>query len=119
MIKSPFFKRHEFACECGCGFDVADSELLDVLEGIRFEFEAPVIITGGNRCAAHNKTIGGADKSQHIFGKAVDFKVKNVHEDVVATFLEQEYPNTYGIGRYNGRTHVDVREQKVRWDSRT
>jgi uncharacterized protein YcbK (DUF882 family) len=126
-LESPFFERDEFACECGCGFDVADSELLDVLEGLRHEFGKPVIITGGNRCISHNEKVQKeanenykpfSSKSQHIFGKAVDFKIEDVHEDKVARYLENEYPNTYGIGRYNGRTHIDVRKNKARWDKR-
>lgn len=118
-LGSLFFKREEFACKCGCGFDVVDVELLDALEDVRYHFDAPVKITGPNRCAAHNATIPGAEpKSQHTLGKAVDFKVIGVHEDEVADYLEEQYPNTYGIGRYRGRTHLDVRETKARWDKR-
>jgi len=117
-LESPFFTREEFACACGCGFDVADSELLDVLEGLRFKFDAAVIITSGCRCKEHNKEVGGSENSQHIFGKAVDFKVENVNADDVAEYLLSEYPDSYGIGRYDGRTHIDVRDKKARWDER-
>ncbi|WP_294962075.1 D-Ala-D-Ala carboxypeptidase family metallohydrolase [Sulfurimonas sp.] len=117
-MHSRFFDRNEFACKCGCGFDVVDIDVHDALEHVRFTFEKPVIITSGCRCAKHNKSIGGAESSQHILGKAVDFRVKDVHESVVASFLESEYPNKFGIGRYKGRTHLDVRDGKARWDAR-
>jgi uncharacterized protein YcbK (DUF882 family) len=113
------FGRHEFACKCGCGFDVVDVELLAVLEYVRDHFERrPVIITSGCRCEMHNKTVGGSPRSQHLLGKAADFKVVGVHPDAVADWLEQEFPGKYGIGRYDGRTHVDVRGWKARWDRR-
>lgn len=126
-LGSPFFGREEFACLCGCGFDVVDSELIDILEELRYEFGQPVIITGGNRCIAHNENVQKdanpkykpySSKSQHIFGKAVDFKIKNIHEDKVADYLETTNTHRYGIGRYKGRTHLDVRETKARWDKR-
>ena len=116
MYKTGNFSRKEFACKCGCGFDVVDAELVEVLQGVRSYFMEPVIITGPNRCAAHNHSIGGAVNSQHVLGKAADFRVAGVSADQVADYLERTYPDRYGIGRYDGRTHVDVRETKARWN---
>lgn len=115
---SRHFDRREFECSCGCGFAAVDKELLEVLEDVRVWFERPLIITGGNRCPKHNIVVGGALKSMHIFGMACDFKIDGVHEDKVATYLEQTYPSRFGIGRYDGRTHIDVREVVARWDER-
>ena len=113
-----FFKRREFECSCGCGFNTVDFELSEVMDDVREYFGEEVTITSGCRCIKHNKLEGGADSSKHIIGQACDFKVKNVHADVVADYLEKKYPNKYGIGRYNGRTHIDVRLSKARWDMR-
>jgi uncharacterized protein YcbK (DUF882 family) len=116
---NPFFKRSEFACQCGCGFDAVDAELLEVLTDLREHFDRPVIINSGNRCQAHNASIGGsAPNSKHTKGIAADVRVKGVHADDVADYLENKYPNKYGIGRYIGRTHIDVRETLARWDYR-
>lgn len=115
---SHFFKREEFACKCGCGFDAVDEELLGVLEDVRLEFDKPVFINSGCRCPEHNKAEGGSKLSQHTFGKAADIRVKDVDADEVADYLEYTFPNSYGIGRYDGRTHIDVRDGKVRWDER-
>jgi hypothetical protein len=41
-----------------------------------------------------------------------------VHDDKVADYLEEKYPDKYGIGRYIGRTHLDIRKTKARWDNR-
>ncbi|WP_054031256.1 D-Ala-D-Ala carboxypeptidase family metallohydrolase [Desulfatitalea tepidiphila] len=126
------FWRHEFACKCGCGFDAVDVELLTVLEETRLYFQARYIgenvkieITSGCRCAAHNRAEGGVPGSMHIRGKATDFKVwiawqvKQVPADEVAEYLERTYPDRFGIGRYDNRTHVDVRQARARWDKRT
>jgi len=117
-MNSLHFKRCEFACKCGCGFDVVDVELLAVLEDVREHFGFPVYITSGNRCAKHNASIGGAEHSKHTVGIAADFHVATIDDDKVADYLERMYPNKYGIGRYVGRTHIDVRPTKARWDLR-
>ncbi|WP_319525690.1 D-Ala-D-Ala carboxypeptidase family metallohydrolase [uncultured Desulfosarcina sp.] len=116
---SEHFFRHEFACKCGCGFDTVDAELIRVLEDLRTEFgDRKIKINSGCRCEAHNQAEGGSSGSMHLQGKATDFRVDGVDADAVADFLENLYPNCYGIGRYNGRTHIDVRLHKARWDKR-
>ena len=115
---SKHFSREEFSCRCGCGWDTVDVELITVLEDVRGFFDSPIAINSGNRCPTHNIEVGGSRGSQHIFGKAADFVVKDVHADEVADYLEETYPNSYGIGRYEGRTHVDTRGSKSRWDKR-
>ena len=130
-MKSKYFKRHEFACKCGCGFDAMDIELITVLEYIReyvtqeLQDECYIIITSGCRCVDHNTRIGGAINSQHVKGKAADFKVFEkrtdiqVDSDYIYDCLNLLYPNKYGIGKYDGRTHLDVRINKARWDKTT
>ena len=116
---SEHFSRHEFACKCGCGFDAVDVELLAILESARKFFgDHQVIITSGNRCEAWNsQTPGAASDSKHTKGIAADFRVGVFHADKVADYLEKYHPNC-GIGRYKGRTHVDVRGYAARWDNR-
>ena len=110
------FKREEFQCTCGCGHNVVDAELINVLEEVRAHFDAPVIITSGCRCPTQNRIVGGSQFSQHIKGKAADFKVDDVAEKKVADYLEKTYKGKYGIGRYKGRTHIDVRDgDAARW----
>lgn len=111
------FKRSEFACKCGCGFDTVDVELVTVLEAVRSFFGEPVKINSGCRCVEHNKKEGGSPKSQHLYGKAADIVVENVMPIKVYTYLVHKYANTYGIGLYPNRVHVDVREQKARWST--
>ena len=119
MIASKYFDRAEFACRCGCGFDTIDADLMAILHEIRVQFGSPLIITSGARCESYNATIAGsAKKSAHLTGRAADFYVKGVDDDTVAEWLEQHAPHC-GIGRYDGRTHVDTATPLYRrWDYR-
>lgn len=114
------FDRSEFACKCGCGYDTVDIALVHALEDAREHFNSPISINSGARCRAHNTEVTKrpTSKSQHLYGKASDFTVAGVHPDDVAEYLEYIYKTQYGIGRYKGRTHLDVRTGKARWDKR-
>lgn len=113
-----FFKRSDFACKCGCGFQTLDVELADVILDLRLYFNDPAFINSGCRCPKHNKHERGSSKSKHMQGIAVDIRFQNIHADRIADYLEMKYLNQYGIGRYRGRTHMDVRPIKARWDNR-
>lgn len=95
-----------------------DAELLSVLTDVRIWFNAPVTINSGCRCPAHNRAVGGEPGSKHTMAIAADIVVLGIHADRVVGYLEQTYPDRYGIGRYVGRTHIDVRAIKARWDRR-
>jgi uncharacterized protein YcbK (DUF882 family) len=122
---SDHFKRSEFACRCGCGFDAVDFELLEVLEDCVANFEAKtgmrleIIINSGNRCPARNIAEKGAKRSKHKKGIAADFRISSIDADQVADYLDDKYPNKYGLGRYDDRTHIDIRPYRARWDERT
>ena len=113
-----FFKREEFACQCGCGFDTVDYELAEVLDDVRLYFREPVTITSGCRCASHNRSIGGAENSQHVMGRASDIKVKDTEPRLVYNYLNSKYPEKYGIGLYSGWVHIDTRNNKARWGNK-
>lgn len=123
---SKHLSRWEMECNCGCGFSACDKELIDVLEDCVSHFETKqnrrlvVDITGPNRCITYNAITPGEMKgSTHPLGLAMDFRIRAVHEDDIADYLEAKYPNKYGIGRYNSRIHLDVLPGKPRrWDKR-
>ena len=119
--------RHEFACECGCGFDTVDFQLVDWIQSCADSLvgtsgrDVWVQITGGNRCAEHNASIGGAENSQHIYGRAADHKFfykvsgEQIDPEFVAKYYEGDHPEC-GLGRYSNRTHLDSRGSKARWE---
>lgn len=109
------FRVREFRCQDGSDVVFIESDLVDILQKIRDHFGKAVTITSAFRTASHNKKVGGATYSQHLYGKAADIKVSGVAANVVADFAETLMPNTGGIGRYSTFTHVDVRSIKSRW----
>jgi len=115
MNLSTHFKRSEFACKCGCGFSDINPKLIEVLEGVRSHFDAPVVINSGCRCERHNQAVGGKTHSQHLLGNASDIRVKNTAPKAVADYLEAKYPGKFGVGRYPSFTHIDVRTVAARW----
>lgn len=113
---SKHFRRTEFACQCGCGFDTVDAELLMLCEDVR-EFEkVPVHILSGCRCVEHNAAVGGVDNSQHTKAKAADLDVKNPEKTY--NYLCAKYPKQYGFGLYPWGVHVDSRSEIARWNRR-
>lgn len=110
------FSRSEFVCNCGCGFDTVDAELIMVLQDISDTFGAMIQVSGGNRCAFRNAgTEGAAKDSLHMDGKAADFRCRGIGPAIVYNFLNDKYPNKYGIGLYPDRVHIDVRKKRARW----
>ena len=107
------FKLREFECKDGSHLVKVDSKLVDKLQKLRDRLGKPVIITSGYRTAAHNKKVGGAPKSQHLYGTAVDIKVNGMTPKQILPHAEAV--GFTGIGLYSGHIHVDVRKNKARW----
>lgn len=119
---SEHFEVREFRCRDGSDPVFVDTELVDILEKIRTHFGKPLVITSAYRTAAHNKAVGGAAYSQHLYGKAADIRVTGISVEQIAAYAETLlngrggigiYPP--GLGRANGWVHVDVRSAKSRW----
>ena len=76
--------------------------------------EIPIFITSGYRTKEHNKRVGGAERSLHLSGLAVDIQVDYDFERVIK--LAKEIGFT-GIGRYRNHLHLDLGEKRY-WESR-
>lgn len=116
MRLSENFRRSEFACRCGCGFDTVDAELLRILQDVRNHFGLPLTVVSGCRCAGDNARVGGAPSSQHLFGRAADSYVEGIPPQAVYNYLEGQYPDRLGLGLSKTTVHIDVRNgPAVRW----
>lgn len=116
------FKVREFACNDGSDVILIHPDLPSVLQNIRNQFGKPIIINSGYRTPEYNKKVGGATRSQHCYGTAVDIVVDGVSPASVAAAAEKalkemDYPG--GIGLYKSFVHVDVRSKRYRWDQRS
>lgn len=110
------FKVNEFACSDGTDVVFISADLVKILQKIRDHFKAPVTINSGYRTASHNKKVGGAAYSQHLYGMAADITVKGVEPKTVYAYAETLLPDSGGIGLYKTFVHVDVRKTKSRWN---
>lgn len=109
------FTVSEFKCKDGSDKIIIDTDLVDILQKVRTHFNKPVTINSAYRNATYNKKIGGASKSQHVYGTAADIVVKDTSPESVAQYVEFLMPNKGGIGLYSTFTHVDVRASRARW----
>lgn len=67
-----------------------------------------ITVTSGWRSTANNARENGVDNSQHLVGRAIDFKVSGIDANIV--FSNAKASNMFkGIGKYATFTHVDVR----------
>lgn len=114
------FKVGEFRCKDGSDVIKIDTELVEVLQKIRTHFKKAVTINSAYRTEKYNKSIGGASKSQHIYGKAADITVKGVDPVSVAIYASEVLGTkggvelgSYGEG-FDGYVHIDVRDSKWR-----
>ena len=111
------FTVREFACRDGSDPVFVDSDLVALLQAVRDHFKKPVNISSAYRTAAHNRAVGGAACSQHLYGRAADIRISGVSVEQLAACAEALLLDTGGIGRYPGKgfVHVDVRKAKSRW----
>ena len=107
------FNLKEFQCKC-CGQVKIESKLLELLQKLRSQVGKPISVLSGYRCPNHNAEVGGAKESYHMKGMAVDIRIPNMSPGEVAKIAEQLGFN--GIGLYDSFTHVDIRQQKSKWE---
>lgn len=112
---SAHFKVKEFACQDGSDPVFVSDALVAVLQKIRTHFGVPVDVNSGFRNASHNKKVGGAAYSRHLYGLAADIAVRGVAPKAVYDYAETLLPHTGGIGLYPWGVHIDVRPEKGRW----
>ena len=48
------FRASEFACHCGCGYNVIDQRVIDMAQTIRDALGVPVRVNSGCRCEENN-----------------------------------------------------------------
>lgn len=110
------FQVKEFACKDGTDEIKIDGLLVRRLQMCRDKFGV-TIINSAYRTPEWNKKVGGVANSQHVLGKASDTVCKSVSPLELAMYAEAI--DMGGVGLYNDFTHIDTRDGKARWDSRS
>lgn len=91
------------------------SELLKAWESLREQHDDKIRVVSGFRCRRKNEQVGGSPTSQHLRGKALDLGVSTIdpfHPLVIRRIIRAGFK---GIGRGNGKLHVDVRPKPTFW----
>lgn len=119
---SPHFMLSEFAMKDGTlppiGCTLALRRLcVEVLEPMRVHF-GPCTVTSGYRTTAHNRRVGGARRSRHLYEEhphepAADVRfVRGTPEQWAAKAIAMKVG---GVGLYRSHVHVDQRRVLARW----
>lgn len=132
---SKHFSLHEVRCNCAECQElevdpIVNMHLITLLEAIHSNYSSAynalirITPTSWNRCETHNRKVDGEKRSRHLTGKAVDIVVEmaklnsfiKINPRAVGIFVDDLFPDCYGIGIYEdeGFTHIDIDERKWR-----
>lgn len=120
MPKGPskYLSWKELACKDGTPYPIEwrtnrAIQLAEVFEIIRaMAGDVPITVLSAYRSYLHNRKVGGARNSQHLYGRALDLKppegyTVNEFYDLIKT--ASRMTNIRGIGKYKTFIHVDIR----------
>lgn len=99
--------------------DKLDPILLKNLDKLEKALGSEVWVTSDYRSPAYNKKVGGAKKSQHMYGKAVDITRNSFKQSPEEFEQIARSVGFRGIGFYDTFVHADVRDYDAKWDNRT
>ena len=94
-------------------------ELVEKLQLLRDRLNVPLVINSAYRCPERNKQVGGADNSQHLYGKAADISLHTIPLQIEEIKRIARQIGFTGVGLYNSFIHLDVRHRQADWDNRT
>lgn len=106
-----YFKENEFVMGEENVFHKMDTSLLARIDILRENVGEPLHITSSYRSPEYNKSIGGASRSQHLKGKAVDLSCKNGILRSKIVFEALKLGLTAGVAKTF--VHVDCRETQI------
>lgn len=119
---TPHFRTEEFDCRDGTPVPVyAHGQLLELahgwLEPLRRKY-GPVAIISGYRTPEHNRAVGGAPHSYHVYearrrGVAADLVCRRGTPAAWFDFLNRR--EAHGLHQYPGHVHIDTRGGYARW----
>lgn len=87
--------------------------LAKAIQPIREKIGKPMIVTSGYRPDPYNRRAGGASRSQHKYGKAVDLNVRGLRDlgmnhRQLAKYIYEDLNFQGGVGGYSTWIHLDI-----------
>lgn len=91
-----------------------------MLQGVAETYGKPINVVSGYRSKARNARVGGAGRSQHIHGNAIDISLKDLPDEEKARLLSTAIASgAKGVGIYpGGSLHIDTRDTPTLWGMR-
>jgi len=118
------FKVSDFNSKDGASMPPAVQQnvllLIDNLETIRAAIgNRPITVLSGYRSHAHNKSVGGSARSQHLLGNAADIRAKGISQrqlrKTIKKLMDAGKIEAGGLKTYNTFVHYDRRGEYVTW----
>lgn len=116
LYVAPNFQVKEFACSDGSDVVVIHPFIPHICQLVRNKFNMPFSPNSAYRTVTHNKSIGGVNKSNHIYGRAVDIPAKKgVTPKQLYDYVDTLFGNWGEIGIYTWGIHVGIQDKKERF----
>ena len=100
----------------GNGAVYIEIEAMNKLQALRDIVGKPLIINSAYRDPAYNRKVGGANRSQHLEGRAFDIALRG--HDPHALLAAAKAVGFRAFGKYRTFLHVDNRERPAAWAAR-
>ena len=91
---------------------------MTAIQKLRDEINTPLVVVSGFRTPRYNEFVGGAEKSEHMFGRAIDIKIpKDYTTEQIKNIFVDVNGSDFGIGLYDTFIHIDSGTKRT-WDER-
>lgn len=92
-------------------------KIAEVMEEVRdYLGGRPITVNSWYRDPTTNRRVGGASRSRHLSGDAVDFVVQGISPPAVNQKLEPWWRDRGGLASASVFTHIDARGYRARWN---
>lgn len=108
-----YFTRAECKCKCGgryCnGYPAEMKErVMRIADAARKHFNAPADVISALRCQRHNANEGGVANSQHMYGEAMDIRIRGVSSEALYRFIISQPGVRYAYKINDTNVHFDI-----------
>ncbi len=108
-----FFTREECKCKCGgryCNGYPAEmkEQVMRIADAARRHFNSPADAISPLRCQQHNANSGGVANSQHMYGEAMDIRIRGVSSEKLYQFIIKQPGVRYAYKINSTNVHFDI-----------